>query len=210
MATMDLAPPVPACPYAFVTVGTTRFDDLVAGVFSDDFAAAVRDVWGLRCIAVQLGRGPPPGCTRDAADAPGPWSFKLAGDVEIVAFRLRPTLADLITGASLIVSHAGAGSVFEAVRARRPLCVVVNTALADNHQVELAVAMQRLGHAVHTVPRELCATLRRSRDVMLEHATRPPLPPPDGSAFVAAVTATLVGDMAPPGAAGGGTSCTLM
>ena len=29
---------------------------------------------------------------------------------------------------------AGAGSIFEALRAARPLLVVVNTALMDNHQ----------------------------------------------------------------------------
>jgi UDP-N-acetylglucosamine transferase subunit ALG13 len=33
-----------------------------------------------------------------------------------------------------VVSHAGAGSVFEALGGRRPLLVVVNETLMDNHQ----------------------------------------------------------------------------
>jgi len=201
-AAMALIPPPPDAPYAFVTVGTTQFDPLVSAVFSDDFARAVRDVWGLRCVVVQLGRGAAPEAAVGPRDAAGPWEFVLAGDVRFVAFRLRPTLADLIAHATVVISHAGAGSVFETVRARRPLCVVVNTALADNHQVELAVAMQELGHAVHTVPLELCTTLRAHADSMRLHASRPPLPPPDGAAFTAAVLSTMGGSSASPGSSG--------
>lgn len=46
----------------------------------------------------------------------------------------------------LVISHAGSGSILEALRYQVPLIVVPNTALLDNHQEELADAMERSGY----------------------------------------------------------------
>ena len=46
----------------------------------------------------------------------------------------------------LVVSHAGSGSILEALRYQVPLIVVPNTSLLDNHQEELADAMERSGY----------------------------------------------------------------
>ena len=48
--------------------------------------------------------------------------------------------------ADLILSHAGAGTVMEALRLKKKLVVVINTLLMDNHQTELAGAMAKRGH----------------------------------------------------------------
>lgn len=67
-------------------------------------------------------------------------------------YRFKPTLAADFESSSLVVSHAGAGSVFEALRAEKPLLVVVNPILADNHQTELADALscvEGTGHGPH-------------------------------------------------------------
>ena len=65
--------------------------------------------------------------------------------------------------ASLVVSHAGAGSVFEALDARAPLLVVVNESLMGNHQgVELAEELRRRGHLRWCVPADVEAALKRS------------------------------------------------
>lgn len=60
--------------------------------------------------------------------------------------------------ADLIISHAGAGTVMEALRLKKQLVVVINTLLMDNHQTELARAMADQGHlfVVHS-PEELQA-----------------------------------------------------
>jgi len=43
-------------------------------------------------------------------------------------------------------NKTGSGSILEALRYQNPLIVVPNTALLDNHQEELAVAMERLNY----------------------------------------------------------------
>jgi len=48
--------------------------------------------------------------------------------------------------AGLVISHAGAGTVMEALKGQKRLVVVINTALMDNHQTELATAMAKRGH----------------------------------------------------------------
>jgi|TARA_R110002003_G_scaffold25_5_gene1168 beta-1,4-N-acetylglucosaminyltransferase len=46
------------------------------------------------------------------------------------------------------VTCAGSGSILEALRFQVPLIVVPNTALLDNHQEELAVAMERSNYLI--------------------------------------------------------------
>ena len=49
--------------------------------------------------------------------------------------------------------HTGAGTILDVLRLQKPLIVVPNTALMDNHQVELADALADLGHVkAATVP----------------------------------------------------------
>jgi UDP-N-acetylglucosamine transferase subunit ALG13 len=56
-------------------------------------------------------------------------------------YRFKPNLVDDFKSATFVISHAGAGSVFEALRLFKPLLVVINPVLADNHQTELADAL---------------------------------------------------------------------
>ncbi len=188
--------------YAFVTVGTTRFDALTAAALTSAFARAlgvahVRAQIG--ASALPLGVPEPDACSggvarfsMDAADAitalaaapPAPPPPR--GAVLFEVFRFAPSLLPELAGAAAVVSHAGAGSIFEALRLSRPLVVVVNDALADNHQWELATAMSERGHCVACLPAELLATLRAGR-------WRAPAPLPDAqpgrAAFVQALDA---------------------
>ncbi len=54
-----------------------------------------------------------------------------------------------VASASLVISHAGAGSCLEALEANKPLIVVVNDTLMHNHQTELAKKLADDGHCVY-------------------------------------------------------------
>ena len=49
----------------------------------------------------------------------------------------------------LVISHAGSGSILDALRYGVPCIVVPNTELLHNHQLELAEELSRLGYVVH-------------------------------------------------------------
>ena len=69
---------------------------------------------------------------------PGQETGMHSSGLQVEVFSLVPSLAEYITCADLIVSHAGAGSLFEALRAGKKILAVPNGGLMDNHQVELA------------------------------------------------------------------------
>jgi beta-1,4-N-acetylglucosaminyltransferase len=49
----------------------------------------------------------------------------------------------------LVVSHAGSGTILQALRIDVPMVVVPNSELLDNHQVELAEALAEQEYVVH-------------------------------------------------------------
>jgi len=55
--------------------------------------------------------------------------------VQVEHFDFAPGLCDRIAEAALIVSHAGAGSLFEALGAGKVVVAVPNALLMHNHQV---------------------------------------------------------------------------
>ncbi len=66
----------------------------------------------------------------------------------IQVYDFRPSLEDDMKKADLVLSHAGAGTVMEALRMKKKLVVVINTLLMDNHQTELAGAMAIRRHLI--------------------------------------------------------------
>ena len=77
--------------------------------------------------------------------------------VQVVEFL--PSLDGALQEAALVISHAGAGSVFESLSLGKPTLVVVNESLMDNHQVELAETLAASGHVAWTKPGELLQAL---------------------------------------------------
>jgi beta-1,4-N-acetylglucosaminyltransferase len=164
----------------FVTVGTTQFTALVAASSSSAFLSAAHAL-GFSRVLIQHGRGPPP------AACP-PHASRAALDF----YALKPDISADLRACSLCVSHAGAGSVFEALRAGLPLLVACNPALADNHQEELAAAMAGGGHcAVARAPLSAEGLSADLRAAVGAHFA--PLPAATPGAFVRAVDAACDG-----------------
>ena len=148
----------------FVTVGTTQFDSLIEALDTPECADALRGN-GYGSVVIQRGKGTrelvhlAPRRRRRSRAAAGENARGGAGGgagrsdrglepepLEVRVFDFAPSLADEMLAADLVVSHAGSGSVFEALGMRKPLLVVVNDALMDNHQAELAEELGKRGH----------------------------------------------------------------
>lgn len=72
--------------------------------------------------------------------------------LEVVAFDLKPNLTSDITDADLVISHAGTGSILDALRQNKPLIAVVNTGLMDNHQLQVASSFSANGNLLMCEP----------------------------------------------------------
>jgi beta-1,4-N-acetylglucosaminyltransferase len=150
------APPSTGGLTAFVTVGTTRFDALVAAVNDPAFEAALLGR-GYTRLVVQAGAG----ATRapDRLLPPGVTDGVTKAGLTVSWFDYAPSLAALFEAADLVVSHAGAGSVFEALTARAALIAVPNPALMHNHQAELADQLAGDGVCVAATAEGLAAAV---------------------------------------------------
>ena len=129
----------------FVTVGTTQFDRLPLTLLQEEVLVTLARQ-GYDCLRLQIGRGSKPVLPSEPP-------------LHIEWYRFKPSLDEDMRSASLIVSHAGAGSILEALRLRQLLLVVVNDELMDNHQEELAGELAARGHLVATKPAGLLAAL---------------------------------------------------
>lgn len=137
----------------FVTVGTTSFDQLIETASNEKFIELLKRK-GYQSLVLQIGRGvsEPQSLQRD--------------DFSMQHYRYKDSIAADIQRASLVISHAGAGSVLEVLHAGKPLIVVINELLMDNHQLELASQLSEEGHLYYATCRTLLETVKE-RDLSL-------------------------------------------
>jgi len=128
----------------FVTVGTTEFNSLIKQ-FSDKDLLKVLKEKGYTTITLQVGKG-----------EMTPLHYN---GLNINMYRYKDSLAEDISKSDLVISHAGAGSCLEVLDAGKPLIVVVNETLMDNHQSELAEALEKRGHVLACTPETLKKTV---------------------------------------------------
>jgi beta-1,4-N-acetylglucosaminyltransferase len=132
----------------FVTVGTTKFDALVAAVDDPSFADALIAA-GYTHLVIQFGAGAyRPHRLFPAAAS----SARLQNGLQVECFDFAPSLQERLAGAALVVSHAGAGSIFESLALGKPVIAVPNPALMDDHQRELAEKLEGAGYLVASLP----------------------------------------------------------
>ena len=127
----------------FVTVGTTSFDALIGACTTPEFNKQLATL-GFDELRLQVGRGKEPSKTDRTT-----W------------FRFAPTITEEMRAADVVISHAGAGSILEALELGKRLVVCVNDALMDNHQAELATALEARGHVVVSTVDDVAEALQR-------------------------------------------------
>ncbi|CAN7980281.1 unnamed protein product [Ixodes pacificus] len=129
----------------FVTVGTTSFDDLIDTIISSDVLNVLKSQ-GYTKILLQVGKGNTP---------------KVDSYVEpsVESYNFKDSITRDINEASLVISHAGAGSILQALRAGKKLIAVVNESLLSNHQSELASQLHKEGYLLCCTCGELQKTL---------------------------------------------------
>lgn len=110
-------------PRALVTTGTTRFLGLLEAV---DTIALEREDWNFRFQT-------------------GPSEFKPRGGER---FEFSSSIEDEYRAADLVISHAGAGTLFTLAREGIPAITVPNLERADHHQTELAQYFAERGYCL--------------------------------------------------------------
>ena len=141
----------------FVTVGTTKFEDLVKGMDTEVVLEALVSA-GYTNLVLQIGRGqyeptgvlkPKTTTKKNKGRRKKDTKSKTRAGLQVEYFGLAPTLAPLLGEADLVISHAGAGSLFEALNAQRRVIAVPNPTLMGNHQEELASHLAGSGYLLH-------------------------------------------------------------
>ena len=123
----------------FVTIGATApFDRLLKAVLAPSFLRTLReyDYTELRLQYGKEGKQLFESFMQQHRNSPD----GIAG-LDITGFGLNQD--------GVVISHAGSGSILDAMRYSVPCVVVPNTDLLHNHQLELAQELARLQYVVH-------------------------------------------------------------
>jgi len=107
----------------FVTVGTTKFDELIASITERNTLEALKHK-GYTSMIIQIGNGK--------------FLIEPSDVMEISSYKFKPDIGHDMNNSDLVISHGGAGSIMQALDHKKPLLVVINEKLMDNHQYELA------------------------------------------------------------------------
>lgn len=153
----------------FVTVGTTSFDKLIKEICSLEVLKIIKSL-NYEKLVLQIGNG---------SYEP---QIQENNNLQIDCYQFKTSLHDDMREASLVISHAGAGCILEALALQKPLLVVINEDLMDNHQFELATQLAKDNHLIYCT----CSNLKGTLQMMNLDQLRP-LPPIETEMFPAFV-----------------------
>jgi len=132
----------------FVTVGTTQFDLLIETIIRDsNVLRTLVDCLHIDKLILQTGNSQMP--SYDNISIP------------VEYYKYKDSIDNDIQQADLVISHAGAGTILQTLEAHKPLLVVVNENLMDNHQLEIAHEMEQQGYLFHCTCSTLATTLQK-------------------------------------------------
>ncbi|EEA07632.1 glycosyl transferase [Cryptosporidium muris RN66] len=141
--------------HILVTVGTTKFDNLIRAVDTEEFHEAALKL-GYTYMYIQYGRGDYIPSLGISSSIEGLKSRRLL-EVEAIDY----TKGFDFKKFGLVISHAGAGTVLDTLRSKVKLIVVSNQLLMNNHQMELSNKLQELNYliAIHN-PKDLVSAMQ--------------------------------------------------
>ena len=114
---------------AVVTVGSTKFEELIKHIDSLEVLTALRSK-GIKQVVVQKGNGVY-------------YPDNIAGEADVEVMEYSQQVPQMLKTASIVISHAGAGTVLDCLLSDRELLIVPNETLMANHQVQLAEELGR-------------------------------------------------------------------
>lgn len=133
----------------FVTIGATvTFTKLLELCLTHNFISIVKEE-GFEKLIIQFGSQVDalqlfmnsldklhltPSKSNDLITAKDPHG----GGLLIEGFPFTNDIKKVMSNADLVISHAGTGSILDALRLQKPLIVVINSNLMNNHQSEIA------------------------------------------------------------------------
>lgn len=122
-----------------VTVGSTRFDDLIFALSSDlERFKELLSLFQIDTVTIQYGK-----CDESVLGA-----FRTVRNVRLVDYLPPDEMAALLASATVVIAHGGAGTAFELLRANRTVerfVMVENPGLMDSHQAELIDGLIEMG-----------------------------------------------------------------
>ena len=126
--------------YVFVTVGSTSFEYLIQNIDNKYVLSKLKSL-GYTKIIYQIGSGK--------------YVPSVTHILTVECFKYKPTISNIIRESSLVICHAGVGTVMETLKAKRPIIVVPNPTLMDNHQYELADTLAIQRYVVKCMPENI-------------------------------------------------------
>ncbi|PWW74309.1 Glycosyltransferase Family 1 protein [Tuber magnatum] len=146
-----------------VTTGATSpFPSLLSAALSAPFLATVQSL-GYSNLRVQYGD-----CEK-LFRALSTAALPSCGSIELTGFGFTDDLRTEVTHADLVISHAGSGSILDALRFQKRLVVVANSALMDNHQKELAEELGGVGYLVEGFVENLHEAVTKAESFEFKH-----------------------------------------
>ncbi|KXN72530.1 glycosyltransferase family 1 protein [Conidiobolus coronatus NRRL 28638] len=125
----------------FVTVGSTKFNELITNITNPIFIQNLIKL-KVKTLLIQYGNSDFSHVKTLIEDP------QLTNGLQVNYYDFKPSITDDLTASDLIICHGGSGTILEGLKLKKKLCVVNNSSLMDNHQLELIKAFEADNYVV--------------------------------------------------------------
>ncbi|KAH7397049.1 glycosyltransferase family 28 C-terminal domain-containing protein [Phaeosphaeria sp. MPI-PUGE-AT-0046c] len=170
----------PESKLCFVTTGATApFTALIESVLSPSSIDTLRDN-GFTHLLIQYGTAKDvydkhSNAARDRLSQSEQKAPLVVDGIDFDRDSLKSQFRLVQQSEGVVISHAGSGTILAALRYQIPLIVVPNTSLLDNHQEELAVAMERSNYLIRGDVQDLSPAILKSNEFRVKMTQFPPV-----------------------------------